>query len=328
MSRHFLESKTMELLSFLKTLGIPFEQDVSLSKKTWIKTGGVCSVWIMPASVEQLIEVCRYLYTNDVKFDIVGQTSNIFFHSTYNPLVVVSTTKIIEYTIKNEIITCDCGCSVIKLAKDCLSKGYKGFFGLVGLPGTVASAVFNNAGCFDCAISSMLLSADVLLPDGTIQTIQKDDFLYSKRSSAFKRREREGVILSVKLKVEKAQNIEDEFKKAEETKNYRKNKQEGYLNNLGSVYGKRKYRGTLKNRLASLLAKMMVLLGISKARNRAQKMLLLKLYGYSDLDHYVSDRSINTYIWKDALAEANFERYKDFMRKVFKDLNLEIEERI
>ena len=77
-----------------------------------------------------------------------------------------------------------------------------------------------------------------------------------------------------------------------------------------------------------MLAKMMVLLGISKTRNKAQKILLLKMYGYSDLEQYVSDKSINTYIWKDAMAEAKFDRYKEFMRKVFKDLDLEIEERL
>ena len=318
----------MSLHDFLVEKKVSFEENISLSKKTWIKTGGVCAYWVIPTSLEQLIEVCRYLYSNGIVFDIVGQTSNMFFHSTYNPYVIVSTMKVNNYLIDNGIVTCDCGVSVIKLAKECLSKGYAGFYGLVGLPGTVASAVFNNAGCFDCSISSMLLYADVLFPNGSIQTIQEKGFHFSKRSSAFKRREKEGVILSVKLKVEKAQHIEEEFRKADETKVYRKNKQEGYLNNLGSVYGKRKYRHTFKNRLASILSKLMVLLGISKTRNRALKILLLKMYGYSDLDHYVSDRSINTYVWKDAMAEANFERYKSFMRKVYKDLDLEIEERI
>jgi len=316
------------LSEFLIEKKVFYDHNIPLSKKTWIKTGGMCECWITPDTRTQLIEVCMYLYHNNIKFDLVGQTSNIFFHSTYNPQVVVSTVKVNNFEIENDIIVCDCGVSVIKLAKECLAKGYADFYGLVGLPGTVASAVYNNSGCFDCSISSMLVSADVLQPDGTIQTMMKEDFCYSKRSSAFKRGEKEGVILSVKMKVEKAEDKKVEYIKAEETKIYRKNKQEGYLNNLGSVYGKRKYRQTFKNRLASLLAKMMVLLGISKTRNRAQKMLLLKMYGYSDLDHYVSDRNINTYIWKDALAEANFERYKDFMRKVFKDLNLEIEERI
>jgi len=99
----------MNLLSFLTETGTPFEKNVPLSKKTWIKTGGICGCWISPTSVEQLAEVCRYLQSNGIKFDIVGQTSNIFFHSTYNPEVIVSTARVNNYNIDGDIITCDCG---------------------------------------------------------------------------------------------------------------------------------------------------------------------------------------------------------------------------
>lgn len=316
----------MEINQFLKELSIPFEENVSLSKKTWIKTGGNCACWITPQTVEQLKEACKYLYANNIKFDLVGQTSNIFFHSTYNPQVVVSTVKVNKYEISDDTITCECGVSVIKLAKDCLAKGYAGFYGLVGLPGTVASAVFNNAGCFDCSISSMLLSAEVLYPDGSIQTIQKEDFQYGHRSSAFKRGEKKGIILSVILKVEKATDVEEEYKKSEETKVYRKNKQEGPNRNLGSVYGHREYRHTFKNRLLFVLAKIAGMIGINNQKI-VHKNLLLKMYGFSDLNHYVSDKNINTFIWRDEMAETKFERYKTFMGKVYKNLQLEIEEK-
>lgn len=316
----------MDLSEFLIENKISFEENVSLSKKTWIKTGGICACWITPESVEQLKEICIFLNLNRITFDIVGQTSNIFFHSTYNPKVVVSTVKVNRYEIYDGIIKCDCGVSVIKLAKECLAKGYSGFYGLVGLPGTVASAVFNNAGCFDCSISSMLVSADILLPNGTIQTIQKDDFFYSKRSSAFKRREKEGVILSVNLKVEKAANIEEEYKKSEETKAYRKNKQEGPYRNLGSVFSKLKRKHNIKNRIATVTTRLANYLHLGKPK-RVNKNALLWIYGYRDLEPYISDKQINTFIWRDDKAEQMFVRYKEFMEKVFYDLTIEIEER-
>lgn len=322
------KSEEMNLPDYLVRYNVSYEENVLLSKKTWIKTGGVCDYWISPHSVSQFEKVCRYLYINGINFELVGQTSNLFFHSTYNPQVVVSTVRVNNYEIKDEVITCDCGVSVIKLAKDCLSLGYAGFYGLVGLPGTVASAAVNNAGCFNCSISSMLVSADILLPNGTVQTIQKEDFQFSHRSSVFKRGEMKGVILSVKLAVGKAEDIEEEFKKAEETKVYRKNKQEGPNRNLGSVYGHREYKHTLKNRLVSILVKVAGLFGKSKSQKKLYKKLLLNLYGYSDLNHYVSDKNINTFIWKDTKAEVKFERYKIFMGKVFKNLELEIEERV
>lgn len=58
-----------------------------------------------------------------------------------------------------------------------------------------------------------------------------------------------------------------------------------------------------------------------------QKKSILLLYGYRDLDAYCSDRQINTFIWKDEKAEAAFERYKEMMNKVYKKLQIEIEEK-
>ena len=305
---------------------IAYEENVALSKKSWIKTGGICGCWITPTSVGQLTEVCKYLQANGIKFDIVGQTSNIFFHSTYNPEVVVSTVRVNNYSIEGNIITCDCGANVMKLAKDCLSQGYAEFYGLVGLPGTVAAAAVNNAGCFHCSISSMLVSADVLNSDGSVETISKDDFHYTRRSSVFKRGERTGIVLSVKLKIEKAADIDDEVRKSEATKAYRKNRQEGPKLNLGSVFSTLKSKRNVKNIAAFLFAKVA---GVSRLgyEMRVYKQLLLNLYGYTDLNNYISDKQLNTFVWRDAGAEEKFVRYKDFMGKVFKRLTIEIEEK-
>lgn len=314
-------------LEFLNERNIPFEEDVSLSDKSWIKTGGKVALWITPKSVSQLEEICRYLFTNSIAFDLVGQTSNIFFHNTYNPLVVVSTTKVANYEIKDDIIECDCGVNVMKLAKDCLSQGYAGFYGLVGLPGTVASAAVNNAGCFGCSISSMLISADVLMPDGTIKTFSKEDFGYEKRSSRFKRGELKGVILSMNLKLQKAENIEEELRKSDKTKLYRKNYQEGTAKNLGSVFSNMKQKRNLKNLAAVLISSIAGIKGASVKR-LVNKRILLFLYGYRDLTDYISDKQINTFVWHDSKADQKFVRYKEFMAKVYKNLTIEIEERL
>ncbi len=317
----------MSIADFLSDHKIAFETNVSLSTKSWIKTGGICAYWVSPNSVEQLAEICRFLYKNKVAFDLVVQTSNIFFHSTYHPQVVVSTVKVNSYRVNGNVVTCDCGVNVMRLAKELLANGYAGFYGLVGLPGTVASAVVNNAGCFGCSISSMLISADVLMPDGSVQTINKDDFGYEKRSSRFKRGEIKGIVLSVKLKLQKADNIEEEYKKSEETKLYRKNKQEGPAKNLGSVFSKLTVRHNWKNRMAAIIIKIGGKMGFVDMK-RTHKKLLLFLYGYNDLDSYISDRQLNTFVWRDENAEKMFVRYKQFMTKVFDNLTIEIEERI
>ena len=316
----------MQIKEFLSENNISYDENVSLASKSWIKFGGIASLWISPKTVSELEEVCRYLYGNNIAYDLVGQTSNIFFHSTYNPQVVVSTVKVNGYSIEGNILTCDCGCNVMKLAKEMLTEGYAGFYGLVGLPGTVASAVVNNAGCFDCSISEILISAEVLMPDGTITTFKKEDFGYEKRSSKFKRGEVKGIVLSVKLKLQKAVNIDEEYKKSEETKIYRKTQQEGPAKNLGSVFAVRIMRRNLRNNIVKAAMRVLPTL-LRKEPRYIQKKAILLLYGYCELDSYCSDRQINTFIWKDENAEAAFEKYKEMMNKVYKDLQIEIEEK-
>ena len=295
----------MSIADFLSEHKITFETNVSLSTKSWIKTGGICAYWVSPNSVGQLVELCRFLYKNNIQFDLVGQTSNIFFHSTYHPRVVVSTVKVNSYSMNDNVVTCDCGVSVMRLSKEFLAEGYAGFYGLVGLPGTVASAAVNNAGCFGCSISSMLISANVLMPDGNVHTMNKEDFGYEHKSSKFVRGETKGVVLSVKLKLQKADNIEEEYKKSEETKQHRKTKQECAAKNLGSVFSALTIRPNWKNRIAAFITKMLGKVGFVDVK-RIYKKLLLCLYHYRDLDRYISDRHLITFIWRDENAEKMF----------------------
>lgn len=164
------------------------------------------------------------------------------------------------------------------------------------------------------------------MPDGEIKTFTKEDFGYEKRSSKFKRREIKGVVLSVKLKLQKAKSIEEEFKKSEEAKRYRKTYQEGPSKNLGSVFAKMRMKKNVKNIVAIIIAKLVGITGKTNKKLMLKRLLLL-LYGYKDLCTYISDKQINTYVWKDADAELKFVRYKEFMGKVFSNLVIEIEER-
>lgn len=316
----------LNICDYLISNKINFEENVSLSKKTWLRTGGLCQYWISPDSIRELIDICQFLYKNGHVFEVIGQTSNMFFHNTYTTKIVISTISAKNYSIDGDVITVDCGVPVVKLAKEMLEQGYAGFYGLTGLPGTVASAIVNNASCFGCSLSSMLISADVLLPDGSIETWRAEDFRYSHRSSVLKRKEKTGVVLTVRLKVTQAENIEDEKKKADSAMNYRRTKQENKGRNLGSVFASRKMKKNLRNIVTVMVQNIVGSMRFIPKR-RAQKNMLLSLYGYKELAPYVSDRNVNTFIWRDEGSEQMFAKYKEFIGKVFDDAVLEIEER-
>ena len=142
------------------------------------------------------------MYLKGKDFDLIGHTSNIYFLPDYSVDVMVSTRKCKQYTLTEDVIECDCGVPVAKLARKMVDEGVKGFEGLIDLPGTVGAAVYGNASCYGCSINSLLIAFDLLKPDGTIETMYPSDLKLTKRSSSLKRHELKGIILSVKLKKE------------------------------------------------------------------------------------------------------------------------------
>lgn len=153
----------MNLLdSFLISKEISFEKNIDLKKKTWIKTGGIVSRWIQPKTLDELIETVRFLQKNNLSFEIVGFTSNLYYLDSYNPSIIISTKGVKSFNDDAEFISCECGTPVASLARYAVSRGYKGFAGLVNLPGTVAAAIYNNSSCFGCSISNLLQEVEFL----------------------------------------------------------------------------------------------------------------------------------------------------------------------
>lgn len=177
----------MDLDKILKANDIAFERNVSLKKKTWLKTGGVVSYWIEPDTKEKAVILARTLDEKGLKYDVIGHTSNIYYVDDYNPNIIVSTTKLNNYCISDDYIMAECGVAVTKLSRECAERGIKGFGGMVGLPGTVGAAACNNSSCFNCSISALLIEAEFYNSETRkVEIMHYDDFHYSKRYSVLK----------------------------------------------------------------------------------------------------------------------------------------------
>lgn len=285
------------LENFLAEHRIPFERNVSLKKKTWIKTGGQAGYWITPTDEQQLIELALFLHRNGIPFEVVGHTSNLYFLDEYNPGVVVSTVKMAAFRETSDGIVCACGTPVVKLAGYCVDRGIAGFSGLVNLPGTVAAAVCNNSGCFGSHISECLESVRFVSfeGEGRVLTLTREQLACGHRTSALKRKELHGVIVSVLFRKQWGDRA-DELRKAEQARAKRKATQEGPLNNLGSVHASLTLRRNLRNFIARGIGSVCFRLHRSDSQ-RIWKRTLLFLYGYSDLKDCISDKNINTFLW-------------------------------
>ena len=316
------------LISYLKENGIDFDVNVDLKKKTWIHRGGIAKVYITPNDKFQLFSLSRFLFINRIDFLIVGHTSNLYILNSTNLNVVVSTIKCKKYIIRNNTIECEAGVSVIKLSRDMVSKGISGFEYLTGLPGTVAAALYNNSSCYSNSISKLLISADIVLPDGTLRTFHYDDFNFDFRTSIFKEKLLRGVIISVELNA-KYGNQEKLHTIAVLNDLKRKQILEGYAYNLGCTVNRTFIKGEMPiilNYLRRIYNFCLRCLPIADTKkNVLRRNFLCSISGYSDIKQYVSPKNPIIFMWTDEKADAAFPRYLEFMKEIYKTDKIEIE---
>lgn len=166
------------LTKYLDTQKIQYETHVDLKKRTWIHRGGIAGIYISPASADELETIVSFLYSEDISFLLIGHTSNLYILNECNIPVVVSTAKCRYFQIEDGQLFCEAGVGVINLSKQMIKQGIKGFEYLTGLPGTIGAALVNNSSCRENSISELLVSARVVLKDGSIKIFLPEDFKY------------------------------------------------------------------------------------------------------------------------------------------------------
>lgn len=288
--------------------------------------GGMIGTFYEPENIDELTNICSSLYQEGKDFDLIGHTSNIYFMPDYSVANMVSTRKCNNMAEEADSIMCDCGVSVAKLARQMVEKGVKGFEGLIDLPGTVGAAIYGNASCYGCSINSLLISFDLLKPDGNIETIYPDVLRLSTRSSSLKREELNGIILSVRLRKEQGDAIMLK-KLAEKNHQSRIVSQPSPKDNLGSIYASKQKKtliGIIVIGIAKFCGIRYVLAGKNKEQVRyKQKEIVLILLQARDLLPYVY--GWNRYIWKDKLSHTLFWKFDKIHRLLYKDNEFEIE---
>lgn len=314
---------------YLEDEGIYFEKEIELRKKTWIHRGGKANLFIIPEDTNELEKVVTCLYKNDIKFLVIGATSNLYILNTANIPVVISTLKCNLYQQNGDVIVCDCGVQVGKLSRDMIDKGIQGFEYLTKLPGTIGAAIYNNSSVKEetNSISNLLLGFDLLTPSG-IKQLKKKDLHFSFRSSALKRHQLQGIIIRARLNAAPGNKELLESIAAKNEKD-RLNLLEGPAQNLGCTVHRMFCNGLmpLKYRIPykSYAKILKVFVGNQLKQKKYLKQFLLTISGYRHLIPYVSDKQLITFIWKDEKADLFFDDYLAFMKDVCKTDQVEIE---
>jgi len=89
--------------------------------------------------------------------------------------------------IEETVVTVGAAVSLAAVARSTVGDGLVGLEALSGFPSTVGGAVFMNAGCYGTEIKDVLVTADVLDPDGALRTLNVEALEPSYRETNLKR---------------------------------------------------------------------------------------------------------------------------------------------
>lgn len=193
-------------------------ENVSISKYTTYRVGGICRVMAYPADVSELIKLLKLLKSRNVKYKILGNGSNLLFSDKEYDGFLIKLNSFDTLTfLGNNKVKVGAGYSLIKLSLMAAKKGLTGLEFASGIPGTVGGAVFMNAGAYKSDMGYVVETVKVLTPNLEIINLENKEMNFHYRSS-FLQTHRDYICLEVilKLNVGKREAIEDVIRERRE----------------------------------------------------------------------------------------------------------------
>jgi len=180
---------------FLDTNHINYKKDHLLKYETYFKMGGSVHSFVVPNTIDELINIINYLRKDDLEFKIIGFTTNVYFIDEFEYSVIISTKNLTSLQISNNEIKVECGYSLQDFVRVTLLERSTGYEGLEGIPGSIGGALVMNAGAYGYTISNHIVNVTCLTPEQNVIVLDKNACEFNHRSSILKKN-KDWIILS------------------------------------------------------------------------------------------------------------------------------------
>ncbi len=169
-----------------------FKFNVDFSDYVSFRTSGVVSALFEPKSVEELIEVLKFLQNQGIDFFVVGKGSNLFITPKGYNGVAIRLSKAfsnVSFDFKGDkscLVTCGASASLSSVGHKSFEQSLTGMESLSLIPGTIGGAVFMNAGAYGIEFKDIVTKVKALsLIDYSLLEIGACDCSFGYRDSIF-----------------------------------------------------------------------------------------------------------------------------------------------
>lgn len=185
---------------FIKNLDIEFYEEISLKKYNTYRLDTIVKYLVFPDNKDKLRVLLKFLTTNNVKYVVLGNGSNVIFANDYYDGVVILLHKFNKLQVDNNMVLVEAGYSLSKLALDVSKKGLSDLEFAASIPGFVGASVVMNAGAYNSSMEDVVVSVVALDPEFNFVELSKEELGFSYRSSLFKK-QKGYIIISVLMKL-------------------------------------------------------------------------------------------------------------------------------
>ena len=159
-------------------------EQAPLAPLVWFKAGGPAEYLFEPKDIADLQAFLRDLDTATPVMAL-GLGSNLIVRDGGVKGIVIRLGKAFAKVICTDDVTLECGAgaSGILVSSTARDNGIAGLEFLRSIPGTVGGFVRMNGGAYGGEVKDILRDCDVVMRDGTLETLSVDDLHYSYRHS-------------------------------------------------------------------------------------------------------------------------------------------------
>ncbi|MFC1807199.1 UDP-N-acetylmuramate dehydrogenase [Candidatus Omnitrophota bacterium] len=204
MSR-LVSKKINVLLSALTDLDGKLIINAPMSRYTTMRVGGPALALYQPKCLTDLRDAIKLISGNNISLLAIGRGSNIIVKDSGTEKIVIKLSSPFFNKVKasDNYLICGGGVFLNKICYMAERNSLGGSEFLIGIPGTIAGAIVQNAGAHGSSISDIVRDISCVNLKGNIETLKRDEISFGYRESNLAKKIIVGVTLALKTKSRK-----------------------------------------------------------------------------------------------------------------------------
>lgn len=171
-----------------------------MSKHCTFRCGGTAEIYVIPGSIDQLVNVVMLCRKENYPYMVIGNGSNILVRDEgYKGAIIEVNSRISEIDIIGEEIVADAGAKLSSIAIAAMENDLAGFEFAHGIPGNVGGAVVMNAGAYGGEMKDVVVSVKVLDKEGNVRILEADELEMGYRTSVIAKEKM--IVLQMRIKL-------------------------------------------------------------------------------------------------------------------------------